>query len=204
MTDEQPELAAALVAFQADAPIITKRRTADMGTYTYSYADLADVWAAVREPLAANGLAVTQSLTGGATGFLGIKTKVWHRSGQTMTDVVELPVKGGTPQQAGSQITYFKRFALTSTLGLSTEDDDDGAAASKHHPAEAPPRPRTDLDDALDELDDAVAIYNLQTGKVASDFYAKHGKPPRGTDAATVRAFIQSLHDAADPKTVTP
>lgn len=197
MTDLQPDLAAALVAFQGSAPTINKGRTADMGSYSYKYADLADVWDAIREPLKTNGLAVTQSLTGGSTGFMGITTTVWHKSGQNFSETVEMAVGRSTPQQVGSHITYFKRYALSAALGLSTEEDDDGAAASRRSAAEPPPQ-RTDLDDALDELDDAVLALKLHQGEVASKFFAIHKKPPRYTDAKAVRDFINSLHDEAE------
>jgi hypothetical protein len=201
VSDLQPDLAAALVAFQASAPSINKGRTALIptksgGSYSYKYADLSDIWDAIREPLKANGLAVTQSLTGGSSGFMGIRTTVWHKSGQSTEDTVELAINSRTPQEVGSQVTYFKRYALSALLGLSTEDDDDGAAASRSRPAEAPQR--TDLDDALEELDDAVVALNLETGKVAAQFYSVHKKPPRQCSAAVVRAFIKQLHDAAE------
>jgi hypothetical protein len=201
VSDLQPELAAALVAFQESAPTINKGRTADMGQYSYKYADLTDIWDAIRGPLKANGLAVTQSLTGGGNGILGIRTTVWHKSGQHITDTVEMEVGRRTPQQVGSQITYYKRYALSAVLGLSTEEDDDGAAASRQ--PEQPPRQqsqraRTDLDDALEELDDAVTALELDTGKVAAEFFAKHKKPPRHTDADTVRAFVKELLDTAE------
>jgi hypothetical protein len=199
MTDLQPDLAAALVAFQASAPGINKGRTALIptksgGSYSYKYADLSDIWDSIREPLKANGLAVTQSLVGGSSGFLGIRTTVWHKTGQHITDTVELAISNRTPQEVGSQVTYFKRYALSAVLGLSTEEDDDGAAASRHRPTEPQ---RTDLDDALDELDDTVAALKLQTGKVAAQFHDKHKKPPRQATAAVVRAFIEELHEQA-------
>lgn len=67
--------------------------------------------------------------------------------------------------------------------------------------APAPPPPRTELDDALDELDDAVAALHLNTGKVAAQFFAAHKKPPRQTDAKTVLDFITGLHDEAEKVT---
>lgn len=196
MTDLQPELAAALVAFQAAAPTIYKNRTALIptksgGSYSYKYADLTDIWDSIRPALTAQGLAVTQALTGGGQGVMGIRTTVWHTSGQNISDTVELAINARTPQEVGSQVTYFKRYALSALLGLVTEDDDDGAAAShKREPAEAQ---RTDLDDALDELDQAVYRHKLETQVVAGKFFALHKKPPRATDAETVRAFISEL-----------
>lgn len=199
MNDPQPDLAAALVAFQASAPSINKGRTAMIetksgGSYSYTYADLSDIWESIREPLKASGLAVTQALTGGSDGYMGIRTTVWHESGQCVSDTVQIAVTSRTPQEVGSQITYFKRYALSAVLGLSTEDDDDGAAASRSRHAE--PK-RTDLDDALDELDDAVLALHLHQGQVASKFYTAHKKPPRQTSAKAVRAFIEQLHDEA-------
>jgi hypothetical protein len=64
--------------------------------------------------------------------------------------------------------------------------------------APPPPAVRTDLDDALDELDDAVAAYGLETGKVAAQFFSAHKKPPRQTSAKVVRAFVKQLHDDAE------
>lgn len=194
---EQAELAAALVAFQASAPTINKGRTADMGQYSYKYADLTDIWDSIRPALKENGLAVTQSLTGGANGFMGIRTTVWHKSGQSISDTVELEVGRRTPQQVGSQVTYFKRYALSAVLGLVTEDDDDGAAASRQRPVEDVPQ-RTEVDDAIDELEDAVAALKLNPGEVKTKFYGLHKKPPRHTTAETVRAFVKQLHDEAE------
>lgn len=197
MTELQPELAAALVAFQASAPTINKGRTALIptksgGSYSYKYADLSDIWESIREPLKANGLAVTQSLTGGSSGFMGIRTTVWHKSGQHISDTVELAINQRTPQEVGSQVTYFKRYALSALLGLSTEDDDDGAAASRSH---APPKPRTELDDALDELGDTCAALHLDQKVVAGKFFAQYKKPARQATAEQVREFIALLHD---------
>lgn len=135
------KIAAALVAFQSSAPVINKNRTAKIptkngGSYSYKYADLADVWEAIRGPLAECGLAVTQELTGGSNGYTGIKTTVWHEGGGRISSTVEVDTKGRSPQEIGSQITYFKRYALAAALGLSTEEDDDGNSAQ--HAAKEP------------------------------------------------------------------
>lgn len=65
--------------------------------------------------------------------------------------------------------------------------------------APAPPPPRTDLDDALDELDQAVYQLKLTTQDVAAKFFATYKKPPRKTDADTVREFIASLNPEQEP-----
>lgn len=137
------ELAKALVAFQKVVPTIEKNRIAKIPTksgpgYSYKYADLADIWAAVRQPLADNKLAVTQLMTGGSDGYTGLRTTIWHESGQFTESVLEIPTQGKSAQEAGSLFTYYKRYALGAALGISTEDDDDGAAGNT--PPEAKPK----------------------------------------------------------------
>jgi hypothetical protein len=61
--------------------------------------------------------------------------------------------------------------------------------------APAPPPPRTELDDALETLDDACANYSLNATTVAGEFFGKYKKPPRQCTAKQVRDFIDELHD---------
>lgn len=131
------ELAKALVEFQKNVPAIEKRRTANVYSkeknvsYSYKFADLSDIWSAIRKPLADAKLAVTQPMNGGSNGITYIHTIVWHESGQYITSVMEISTDRTTPQQAGSLFTYYKRYALAAALGISTEEDDDGNAAGE-------------------------------------------------------------------------
>lgn len=136
-SEESPSsksLASALVAFQGVVPTITKTQTATVqmkngGQYSYKYADLADIWDAIRKPLKDSGLAVTQFLTSDEQGDY-IITKLWHESGETEASSFVIPTGGKTPQEVGSVITYYKRYALGAALGISTEEDDDGQAGN--------------------------------------------------------------------------
>ena len=150
MTDKN-ELAKALVKFQSEVPVIPKSQTAKIATktgrdYSYTYADLSDIWLAIRKPLKENGLAVTQMLTSNdSTDF--INTKIWHESGETENETFAIPTGGKTPQEVGSVITYYKRYALSSALGISTEEDDDCKSGNK-----APePKPIQGKDQITDE-----------------------------------------------------
>ena len=129
------KLAGALVKFQSEVPVIPKNKTAKIqmksgGTYSYAYADLADIWEAVRKPLMDNGLAVTQFLKSSDTTDF-IVTKIWHESGETDSEEFALPTGGKTPQEVGSVVTYYKRYALGAALGISTEEDDDAQSGNK-------------------------------------------------------------------------
>lgn len=99
-----------------------------------AYADLASVYDACREALAANDLAVTQTTDfDGADTWLA--TTLIHKSGQWIASRYPIRPQGNTPQQYGSAITYARRYSLAAIVGVAAEDeDDDGNAAS------APPK----------------------------------------------------------------
>lgn len=95
-----------------------------------TYADLASCWAAIREPLAANGLAITQRLSTDAHG-VRVETMLLHTSGEFLRDEFWLPVSQKTPQGYASAVTYARRYSLSAMVGLSSDSlDDDGNAAS--------------------------------------------------------------------------
>lgn len=145
------KLAAALAAFQAEMPTVPKAHTAtvksDKGSYSYTYAGLADVSEAAMPLLSKHGLSfVTLPGQGVLTGFL------LHSSGQSLT--ATLPISGATPQQVGSSLTYMRRYLLGCMTGLVTDDDDDGQLAQtapKRKPAAktAPPPPPVETGEAM-------------------------------------------------------
>ena len=139
-------LAKALAAFQAEMPTVTKNHTAtvksDKGSYSYTYAGLADVSEAAMPLLAKHGLSFSTLPTGQT--LVGM---LLHESGESLT--ASLPINGTTPQQIGSSLTYMRRYLLGCMTGVVTDDDDDGQqaqqAATKRKPSQrqaAPPPPR--------------------------------------------------------------
>lgn len=134
MSTETPtwgtEFATAFVAAQADMADITKGRTANTGTYSYSYADLADVLGDSRPILTKHGLALSQAVvTNGRD--VEVWTTILHTSGQYRTDGPLAFNGGNNPQQAGSAITYARRYSALASLGLASEDDDGAKAANE-------------------------------------------------------------------------
>ncbi len=129
-------LAAALAAAQADFPAIAKAKTVavrtDKGTYTFSYAPLEAILDATRPALAKNGLALTQLLTGQS-----IRTVLAHKTGEWISSDSPLPTYPARAQELGSLVTYLRRYAAVSILGVAAEDDDDGNIASGHSVAPA-------------------------------------------------------------------
>lgn len=107
-----------------------------------SYATLASVWEACREPLAANGLAVVQLVTAADKGSVTVETRLLHEGGESLSSTLAMPVTQPTAQGVGSAITYARRYALAALVGVAPDDDDDGNEASRRAPpTPAPPSP---------------------------------------------------------------
>lgn len=128
-----PNLATALAAFQAEMPTITKSKRADVptktgGKYSYTYADLAGVTEAAMPVLSRHGLAFTTTPRSTTNGY-ELRGVLMHTSGEKVTGA--LPIRGGTPQEIGSSLTYMRRYLFGCLTGVVTEDDDDAAAAQK-------------------------------------------------------------------------
>lgn len=123
-------LASALVAALTDLSVIEKGRKANVGSYSYEYADIADVVKLTRPKLAEHGIVALTPVHDHGNGLACTVTLV-HTSGETM-DLGPFPFPAGRDAQAtGSAVTYHRRYALVSALGLAAGDDDDGAAATK-------------------------------------------------------------------------
>ena len=97
--------------------------------YTFRYASLASVHAAIRKPLADNGLAYTQVLDSWEPGKIVLITTLMHASGQFMRSVFPLAAQQNM-QAFGSALTYAKRYSLSAIVGIASDEDDDGQAAS--------------------------------------------------------------------------
>ena len=136
-------LAAAFAKAQGDFPVIPKGKTAKAGPYSYDYADLADMIAALQPVLAANGLCVMQDAgcdtdKDGAI-WVHVSTTVMHSSGEWFSSSpLTIRVVENKPQAIGIATTYARRYSYGATLGVSPEADTDGQS---DHPVEAKPRP---------------------------------------------------------------
>ena len=139
--DPVAELNAALAAAQGEFPPITKTRTVKPGSYSYNYAPLDVVLAAVRPALTKHGLAITQRLESvHESGDVWLRTELRHRSGGVLGSSFPFRNVPDNPQQFGSLLTYFRRYAIQALLGVATEEDDDGQKAADHKPRSKPKR----------------------------------------------------------------
>lgn len=96
------------------------------------YGDLTSVWAAIRAPLSANGLAVIQTLGECEDPqSVAVTTTLAHTSGEWVSSTVRMKADRPGPQAIGSAITYARRYALAAIVGIAPADDD-GEGATSH------------------------------------------------------------------------
>ena len=97
-----------------------------------SYSTIADYLNAVQQPLLANGICISQSVSKTEVG-IAVTTKLIHTSGEYLeSEACVLPVEKPNAQAVGSAISYARRYSLAAFLGIAANvEDDDGVAASK-------------------------------------------------------------------------
>lgn len=122
------ELAKSLIAFQQE--VQDPRKDESNPFFKSKYVTLDNLINSVRPVLSKHNLAFLQIPSNNGD-FITIKTILMHSSGEYIeADELRLhPVKND-PQGMGSAITYGRRYALQSILGIAWEEDDDGNAAS--------------------------------------------------------------------------
>jgi hypothetical protein len=129
------QLAKALAAAQGElrnAPLDKKNTH-----FGQRYASLGSITDTVRPVLAKHGLAVTQLSGTPDGGKVSVSTVLLHSSGEYIRETMVVP-GGGNIQQAGSAITYMRRYALSALLGIVGDEDDDAeGAVAPQRPAKA-------------------------------------------------------------------
>lgn len=129
---EAAQIDAALAKMQGELTATAKGAKGQVrGNKSYAYSTIADVWDAIREPLAKHGLAITQT-EGYFDNFVTLTTTLRHVSGEQIEGsrpimTVEGAIKD--PQAYGSALTYARRYGITAMVGIAPADDDDGASA---------------------------------------------------------------------------
>lgn len=116
-----------LAAFQQEVKVIHK------GTqgYGYSYADLPKIFEEINPLLQKHGLGFTQ-LINSQEGLNYLKTILFHvESGESIDSITLIPyvqLKGMNDFQSfGSGVTYFRRYCLSTILGIVTDKDTDAS-----------------------------------------------------------------------------
>lgn len=127
-TEDNANLASALC--KAQSVMSGAKKDKKNPFFKSSYADLASVFDALREPFAENGLAVSQTMDVLESGRTVLLTRLMHSSGEFLEGKMMLPDEPN-PQKMGSAITYYRRYSLMAIAGIPAEDDDGNAASTK-------------------------------------------------------------------------
>jgi hypothetical protein len=145
VTAATPNLNKALSLLQGALPKVSKAQegkvegqSAASGkaySYTYKYADLADVTAAVGPLLAKHGLSffAAPTIDPANRGQMILAWSLLHESGEERNGEWPLGPVNQKPQALGSMVTYARRYCLGAATGIVAEDDDDGAQAQRDH-----------------------------------------------------------------------
>lgn len=205
-SDSLAAIGAALARAQGQVKIALK--DSDNPHLRSKYADLGSVWAACREALTANGLSIIQMPVADEPGYIGLETIILHESGEFMANTARTPAKdpkgNETAQSVGSAITYLRRYALSSALGIVADEDDDGHAASQAPQNRQQPAPRQNTRPApAQEQQQASQAPGgpALTTKQAHQLHERLGSILKGTDwegqehndfAASILGFLPS------------
>jgi hypothetical protein len=150
------KLAEALAAAQGE--IEGARKGSVNPHFKSRYADLDSTWNACRQQLSKHGLSVVQ-FPYDSNGKIGVVTRLMHSSGEWMQCCIGVKMSQETnPQNAGSILTYLRRYSLQGAVGISPEDDDGNAAAA------GPGQPYRVVENPVDLDDKLVASLNLAKG----------------------------------------
>lgn len=129
MTEDLKDLIGALAKAQGEfLPVI---KASNNTFFKSKYADLTDIVRTIQPTLTEHGLVVSQFPSSDDRGPT-LVTYLMHVSGQYLVHSMPLFLPKDDPQGQGSAITYARRYAYCSVLGVVADADDDGNRAS--HP----------------------------------------------------------------------
>ena len=135
-----PKLNAALAKVQAEMPPIGKDGTGKISgidkngkpfSYTYNYADLAAICAVAYPITGKHCLSFSSQPTLNKDGRFVLEYQLRHESGEQAGGSIPLP-SAGKPQELGSVLTYYKRYAFTAVTGIAPGGEDNDAATANH------------------------------------------------------------------------
>ncbi|WP_395161453.1 ERF family protein [Ilumatobacter sp.] len=189
---DTPEMMTRFANVLASVEKVVKDQSAKINeTFSYKYADINQILAGLKPVLAQHQMSLAQPIEI-ADGNMVITTLlICTQTGERIAfPGPGFPVKGD-PQQAGSAITYMRRYALTSLFALEAHDDDGGIA----HRAEATPNMRTEAETQIRliistmqkaEVGEFVAAFTDEFGSALSALpESKHGDALTWTKART-------------------
>jgi hypothetical protein len=195
-SDSTKEIFAALIAANEDLTNPSKSQKVEAGRRSYSFAPLPEIVAETRGILRKHGLALIQEAKADE-GFAGVGTRLIHTSGEWIEyDPLFLPTALDA-QSYGSAITYARRYAWTTALGIAADEDDDAQKATtrkKNQDSAARTHSRTEA------WPEAVAAADVAAGSSSSE---GSGGLPSGETRAYGEGAQPDLSDILEDTTLS-
>lgn len=128
--------------------------------YKSKYADLAAIRDAAIPALSENDISIVQSTDIEEGNKVIVVTTLMHKSGQFISGKFPVLAQQGSPQAMGSAMTYARRYAFASMVGIASEEDDDGNQAENGYKQVQKPQPAQAKQIPLNEMDGTITYYN--------------------------------------------
>lgn len=188
-------LAEAFVAAQAEFPAVEP--DAVNPHFKSKFVSLGHLLAKVRPVLNKHGLSVIQFPTLTKAGHPTLMTTIMHESGEVIEAEAPLLLPKQDPQGQGSAITYMRRYALASALGISDQEDDDGNAGVKAREDEDTERIQRAIDlERRDALGKFIKDSGIGFDKLCTIMSAVGADAPKDKTAKAVREALGALTEA--------
>ena len=167
-------IAAALSKAQGEMPAAPK--DAENSHLRNKYATLGSIITTAAPILARHGLSFVQMPSEAEGGFMALTTRILHSSGEWIEGTMQAavpPSKLSEVQAAGSVISYLRRYALASALGIVTGDDDGNGGQQPAQAAKPAPRAQARTSQKTATVTekapvnaDALAAWKVKLGKI--------------------------------------
>ncbi len=134
------KLAEALAKAQAEFTPVNKSKTAKGEKFSYKYADLSDILGMVVPVLSKHGIAFTQPIRRDADKTTYVVTRI--QLGEEFQEDAGLPIPSQVrPQELGTYLTYYRRYSVSTFLGISTDEDTDAVETREDFKPSSPGQP---------------------------------------------------------------
>ena len=165
----------------------------DTEGYNYKYATLDQIIDIIRPVMSLNGLCYIQNPVPSEDGYVSVETTIGHESGESISSTLTMPIvengRNNNAQNYGGTLTYIRRYALSSALGICSEDDND-AAGQNPKTVTPKPQPKKPPVAGIDiEKYRTLVVAKIESTGIA-EMCAANGFNPKTAELKTCKAFL--------------
>ena len=125
MAEKTTGIMRAIQNVQQQAELIKRQSDGQVGAGRFKYANLTSTWDAVKQLLKENDLVIVQTPTHISGGQYFKTTIHYIPTGEEIVETMAMVLTRQDPQALGAAITFYRRYMITSMLGLIPDDDND-------------------------------------------------------------------------------